>query len=58
MRVDQEVGDDAIDCERHVLLVDESANHTLLPVTASELVTEFGNLVSPECNPHQTTRVK
>ena len=55
MGIDQEVGDDAIDCERHVFLVDESSDHTLLTVTASELVTELGNLVSPERNPHQTT---
>ena len=58
MGIDQEVGYDTIGSERHVLLIDESPDHALLPVTAGELVPQLWDLVGPEGDSHKSPRVE
>ena len=58
MRIDDEIRDNSIGSERHVLLVNKATNDTLLSVTAGEFVTKFRDLFSSQRNAAKKTRIE
>jgi hypothetical protein len=58
VRIDDEIRDDAVDGERHILLVDKTTDDTLLTVPASELIADFRDLLGPYSDATQQSGIE